>query len=96
MNLLDEIHHGLLEKARNHRDEMTFTFDSYEAFVERMTTKPGFAKGMWCGEESCEDQIKADTSATIRCMPFEQEDLGPCCHFCGKPAKTMVYVAKAY
>jgi len=44
----------------------------------------------------CEEKIKEDTSATIRCIPFEQEDLGDVCHFCGKKAKHMVYLAKAY
>lgn len=94
--MLDTIHYSMLEKARNHRDENTFTFDSYEEFVERMATKQGLAKGMWCGERECEDKIKADTAATIRCIPFEEENLGEFCHFCGKPAKHMVYVAKQY
>jgi prolyl-tRNA synthetase len=94
--LLDDIHDNLLEKAKTHREEMTFTFECYEEFVEKMATQGGFAKGMWCGERACEDKMKADTAATIRCMPFEQENLGEVCHFCGKPAKMMVYVAKAY
>lgn len=94
--MLNTIHNDMFERARKHRESMTFVVDDYERFKERMATSPGFAKGMWCGERECEDKIKADTAATIRCMPFEQEDLGPVCHFCGKPAKHMVYVAKAY
>lgn len=94
--MLDTIHNDMFEKAKNHRDSMTFVVDDYEEFKNRMATTAGFAKGMWCGERECEDKIKADTAATIRCMPFEQEDLGSVCHFCGKPAKHMVYVAKAY
>lgn len=94
--LLDTIHNDMFERARKHRDSMTFVVQDYESFKDRMATTAGFAKGMWCGERECEDKIKADTAASIRCMPFEQEDLGPVCHFCGKPAKHMVYVAKAY
>ena len=94
--LLDTIHTDMFNKAKAHRDSMTFVVHDYEEFKARMASTAGFAKGMWCGERTCEDQIKADTAATIRCMPFEQEDLGPVCHFCGKPAKHMVYVAKAY
>lgn len=94
--LLDTIHTDMFNKAKAHRDSMTFVVHDYEEFKARMASTAGFAKGMWCGERTCEDQIKADTAATIRCMPFEQEDLGTVCHFCGKPAKHMVYVAKAY
>jgi prolyl-tRNA synthetase len=94
--ILDTIHHDMFARAKDYRDSMTFVVEDYESFKVRMATAPGFAKGMWCGERECEDKIKADTAASIRCMPFEQEDLGPVCHFCGKPAKHMVYVAKAY
>ncbi|MBB6217430.1 prolyl-tRNA synthetase [Anaerosolibacter carboniphilus] len=94
--LLNDIHNNMLERARNHRDENTYSISSFEDFKQKMEEKPGFAKGMWCGSRECEDNIKAETSATIRCIPFEQEDLGDKCHFCGKEAKHMVYVAKAY
>lgn len=94
--LLETVHEAMYEKALKMRDEKTYPIANYADFVDKMQNDPGFAKGMWCGEEACEDQIKKDTAATIRCIPFEQEDLGPVCHFCGKPAKHMVYVAKAY
>jgi prolyl-tRNA synthetase len=96
MTLLDDIHNNMLERARKHRDENTYSISGFEDFKQKMEEKPGFAKGMWCGTRECEDNIKAETSATIRCMPFEQEGLGDKCHFCGKEAKHMVYVAKAY
>ncbi len=95
-DLLVTVHQDMYDKALRMRDEKTYAIHSYPEFVDKMQNDPGFAKGMWCGEEACEDQIKKDTAATIRCMPFEQEDLGDTCHFCGKPAKHMVYVAKAY
>jgi prolyl-tRNA synthetase len=61
-----------------------------------MTSKPGFAKAMWCGHEDCEAKIKADTGATIRCLPFDQEQLSDTCLVCGEKADKMVYLAKAY
>ena len=36
---------------------------------------PGFVKTMWCENDECEDKLKADTGATIRCIPFEQEHI---------------------
>jgi prolyl-tRNA synthetase len=94
--LLDQIHADMLERARISRDEKTFTFETYEEFKQKMTETPGFAKTMWCGDEACEAKVKADTGVTIRCIPFAQENLGDTCPLCGKPAKEMVYMAKAY
>ncbi|MBS7527592.1 proline--tRNA ligase [Fusibacter paucivorans] len=94
--LLDQVHGDMLERARASRDEKTFTFETYEEFKQKMAETPGFAKTMWCGDEACEANVKADTGVTIRCIPFEQENLGDTCPFCGKPAKEMVYMAKAY
>lgn len=94
--LLETVHHALFEKAKNFREDRTFTFTDYEDFKAKMKEKPGFAKGMWCGCEECEEKVKEETGVTIRCIPFEQENLGEVCQFCGKPAKHMVYAARAY
>jgi prolyl-tRNA synthetase len=52
---------------------------------------------MWCGDADCEDRVKEETGATIRCIPFEQEDLGTKkCICCDKEADKMVYFARAY
>lgn len=86
----------MLERARKERDEKTYAIESYDDFKVKQKENPGFAKGMWCGCPECEAKIKEDTGATIRCIPFVQEDLGDKCHFCGDDAKHMVYVARAY
>ena len=86
----------MLERARVHRDAHTYTALDYEEFKDAVANKPGFIKAMWCGEEACELKIKEDTTATSRCMPFEQEALSAHCVCCGKPAKTLVYWGKAY
>lgn len=94
--ILKDINRNLLEKARKLRDEKTYYIKDMDDFKEKMENNPGFVKAMWCGDSECEEHIKAETGATIRCIPFEQEDLGGKCQFCGKPAKHMVYLAKAY
>ena len=86
----------MLTRAREHRDAHTYTARTYEEFKELAETKPGFIKMMWCGDEACENKIKEDTSATSRCMPFAQEQVGETCPVCGKKAKAMVYWGKAY
>jgi prolyl-tRNA synthetase len=94
--LLEDIHRAMYEKARANREARTFsakTLEEFEAILEKQT---GFIKAMWCGSQECEDLIKARTTATSRCIPFEQERIGDCCVVCGKPADKMVYWGKAY
>lgn len=94
--ILDQMQSDMLERARAHRDDHTYQAADYEAFKETVANQPGFVKAMWCGELDCELKIKEDTTATSRCMPFEQEAIAETCVCCGKPARTMVYWGKAY
>ena len=94
--ILELMQREMLERARVHRDAHTSTAINYEEFKDAVANKPGFVKAMWCGGEECENKIKEDTTATSRCMPFEQEALSSNCVCCGKPAKAMVYWGKAY
>ena len=94
--LLEQIQKDMLERARKHVAEHTSTAKNYEEFCDMIENRPGFVKAMWCGDVACEDKIKADTTATSRCMPFEQEEIAPVCVCCGRPAKKMVYWGKAY
>jgi prolyl-tRNA synthetase len=56
----------------------------------------GFIRAMWCGDEACEDKVKAETGVGSRCIPFDSETLSDTCVCCGKPAKHMVLWGKAY
>ncbi|MBC3795732.1 proline--tRNA ligase [Acetobacterium tundrae] len=98
-DLLKEIQSNLYDKALKMREEKTSTAENTDEFKKNLKENPGFIKAMWCGERSCEDEIKEDTGASIRCIPFddEQEVLyeGKCV-CCGKPAKKMAYFARAY
>lgn len=94
--LLKDIQVSLLEKARELREKKTYTATTLDEFEQIINSTPGFIKAMWCGEQECEDKVKERTSATARCMPFEQEQISETCMCCGKPAKAMVYWGKAY
>ncbi|MGD6874804.1 proline--tRNA ligase [Sutcliffiella horikoshii] len=94
--ILEDIQKNLLEKARSHRETKTSVAMTFEDFKGQIEEKGGFIKAMWCGDQACEDKIKEETSATSRCMPFEQEQVAKTCVCCGKEAKHMVYWAKAY
>ena len=90
------MHDGLYERALKNLEEKTFTATTYEEFLDIVENKPGFIKAMWCGEQACEDEIKDRFGASSRCMPFDQTPIGETCVCCGKPAKKVIYFAKAY
>jgi prolyl-tRNA synthetase len=94
--ILGQMQSDMLERARKRRDEMTYEAKTYDEFKEIAEKKPGFIKAMWCGDVKCEEQIKADTTCTSRCMPFAQENISDTCVCCGRKAKTLVYWGKAY
>lgn len=94
---LEDVQKSLFNKAVNMRDQKTYVAKDMDEFTNIIKNTPGFIKTMWCEDRACEDKIKEDTGATVRCIPFEQEDLGTNkCVCCGKEAKKMVYFARAY
>ena len=94
--VLETMQADMLERARSHREAHTYDVTTYEEFVETINNKPGFVRAMWCGDQACEDKIKEDTTATSRCMPFEQQNISDKCVCCGRPARKLVYWGKAY
>lgn len=94
--MLDEMQADMLARAEQYLAGHVSTATSYEEFKDAVANKPGFIKAMWCGDLECEMKIKEDTTATSRCMPFEQEQISPVCVCCGRPAKKLVYWGKAY
>lgn len=93
---LEQMQNDMLARAKAHLESHIYTAKTYDEFKDAIANKPGFVKMMWCGCQECELKIKEDTTATSRCMPFEQEQITETCPVCGKPAKKMVYWGKAY
>lgn len=93
---LEAIHKNMYNKALENLNARTNPAKDFDEFKKVLEEKGGFVKAMWCGNRECEDEIKAQTAATSRCMPFEQETISDKCVCCGKPAKKLVYWAKAY
>ncbi len=83
--LLKNIQNDLFARAKAHRDAHIYDAHSYEEFTECVTEKQGFIRGMWCGDQACEDKIKEEFAATARCMPFDdKEEIASVCVCCGK------------
>lgn len=95
-DLLTDIQTNLFALAQVSLTEKTHVATNFADFSRFIDETPGFIKAMWCGDTTCEEDIKKATAASTRCIPFEQEQLSDCCVHCGKPAQQMVYFAKAY
>lgn len=94
---LKEVRDGLWEKALANRERRTYDCKSMDEITEVLEKNgDGFVRAMWCGYEACEDEVKEKTGVGTRCIPFDQEQISDKCICCGKPAKHMVYWAKAY
>jgi prolyl-tRNA synthetase len=61
-----------------------------------MEGRPGFVIAGWCGSADCEAQIKTETQATLRNIPFGSERISGTCVKCGAPASGEAWFAKAY
>ncbi|MEO5566936.1 MAG: His/Gly/Thr/Pro-type tRNA ligase C-terminal domain-containing protein, partial [Gemmatimonadaceae bacterium] len=98
--LLQRIQDDMLEAARDRREKNSRRGNiSYEEFKTLMEGPGGFVYAGFCGGETCEQEIKAETKATIRCLPDEefQSAVPPAtCLKCGKPSQAEAVWAKAY
>lgn len=94
--LLDEVQQNLYDQALTHRAEKTTIVKSMDDVEKALEDNPGFMKGMWCGDGTCEEKLKENYQVTSRCIPFEQEEVSDTCLCCGKQAKELVVWARAY
>ena len=93
---LEAIQQNLFDRAVAFREAHTTIVDTYHDFNEVLEEKGGFVLAHWDGTDETEARIKQETRATIRCIPFDQEDEEGEDMLTGQPSKGRVYFAKAY
>jgi prolyl-tRNA synthetase len=72
---------------------------SYDDFKTLMEGKGGFVYAGFCGSAKCEQEIKEETKATIRCLPdeeFRSAEAPTTCLKCGSKSVAEALWAKAY
>lgn len=94
--LLADIQENIYRKALSFRDSRMTKVDTYDEFKELLETKGGFFLCHWDGTAETEERIKADTKATIRCIPFGSAEEEGKDMVTGKPSRRRVLIAKAY
>jgi prolyl-tRNA synthetase len=100
--LLAEIQQALHDKALAFRRQNTRATSTYPEFKEAVES--GFAFAGWCGRGECEEKIKEETRATMRCIPIDQDSVlgngsggvAGKCIYCGQESKERAIFARAY
>lgn len=93
--LLEEIQSNLFERARRFREENTFKVDTWDQFTDQIE-KGGFILAHWDGTPETEEKIKAETKATIRCIPLDGQGEAGKCVYTGAESRGRVVFARAY
>lgn len=81
---LDEFQVFLLHRAATFLDDHTAVVQDWDQFAEAVTG--GWALALHCGQASCEDDIKASTGATPRCVPLSGAPETGTCVRCNAPS----------
>ena len=96
--LLEEIQRSLYDRALAFREANTRDIDDYQELVAFMEGDGGFARVPWSGSAEAEAKVKEETKATIRVLPFGNEEAaaGKRCAITGEPARHMAIFARSY
>jgi prolyl-tRNA synthetase len=92
--MLMTIQADLYRRALAFREANTSYPEDFEGLREAVAS--GFACAWWCGDAACEAKVKEETTATIRCIPLEQEPGTGRCVVCGRESRERAVFARAY
>ncbi len=93
---LDTIQKAMFDKALQFRTDNTHRVDNWDDFKSALEEKGGFLYAHWDGDGATEAAIQAETKATIRCIPLDDDTEDGVCVKSGKPSKRRVLFAKSY
>lgn len=96
LRMLEDNHREMFRKAKEFMDAHTTSVDTLDEFKTYLNETRGFALAGWCGSDACEAQVKEETGATSRNIPFEPAVTKSTCLCCGEPAKHTVVFGRAY
>jgi prolyl-tRNA synthetase len=96
IQLLDEIHQQLYEKAKHFLDSHMIAVDHLDQFKLFLEEQKGFALAGWCGSEACEAHVKQELNATSRNIPFKPPIEKTTCFVCGSQAQHTVLFGRSY
>jgi prolyl-tRNA synthetase len=93
---IKKVQEEMILKSKKRLKEHTHEVSSYDEFKELISSQSGFVIAGWDGTNETEEAIKAETKATIRCIPEDLDNKGFKCIYSGKPAQYKVIFSKSY
>ncbi len=93
--ILEEMQRALYERALAFREANTYHAGSFDEFKELLEEKGGFIKAYFAGGVAEEKAIKEATTATVRCLPLNDNSKGRC-FYTKKDGGRLAIFAKAY
>ena len=93
---IKKVQEEMILKSKKRLEEHTHEVSSYDEFKELISSQSGFVIAGWDGTNETEEAIKAETKATIRCIPEDLDNKGVTCIYSGKPAQYKVIFSKSY
>jgi prolyl-tRNA synthetase len=93
---LQKIQQDMLLKAKQHLHDHIQEADSLASLITILNQRGGYVKLSVADDDEVEQIVKEQAQATARIIPFDQVGLKPICAITGKPAKRIVYFARAY
>ena len=93
--LLEEIQENLFSTAKSFLEKNTVEANSWKE-LEKAIEERKLVLAPFCGSAECEKKIKEKTTASSRCIPFNQKSTRSKCVVCGKPVDKKGFFAKSY
>ena len=94
LSQLEIIQKDMLAAATKILEENIKDAKSYSEF-QSLLDEGGFIRAHWCGDQKCEEQIKKETGADIRVIPFDKDDIGECI-ICQRQSESVPFFARGY
>ena len=92
---LKNIQKEMFDAAKKILDERVARVSEYQQFKEELENGK-MIDCSWCGNQTCEDKIKEETSADLRVIPFDSPQKSETCIYCKNSGTTNVLFAKGY
>jgi prolyl-tRNA synthetase len=94
-SLLGEIQKGLFVKAKRFLDENSAEASTWPEFKKALS-EGKLVLAPFCNRPECEAEIKEETTATSRCIPFNQKKSKAKCVKCSQETETRAWFGKSY
>jgi len=94
--LVETTQHAMHDKAEAFLKDHLVDVSTYDELKEAIAKRSGFVRCWFAEDAEAEAAIKAETKATVRCVPFEQSGETGLCVYSGKETREKVLFAVSY